>query len=509
MKTKFLLISILVLSSVALFSQEAESGRSNTATAAKVVPDIKKIPAETTVPFVSDKDEPGNFKDQLINDDLIVTGSVGVGFDMTIDYDFGYNTFVLKENNLRMLFDDTSSSGTFPSNDWAIELNSTVDGGENYFAIQDATAARYPFKIMAGARNNSLYISNNGKIGLGTAIPVLKLHLLNNDTPGMRLEQDGSGGWAPQTWDVAGNETNFFIRDATNGSQLPFRIQPGAPTSSLTIKSTGNVGIGTWAPEEILDVKGNIKLDRAIRFTPIIWDVASPAQKGDLYMDETDSLLKLYNGTEWLAWQQTQHLNFSNDTLSLSGSDSLIIFSSFMDNTDEQSLSINNNVLSISGSDATVDLSSLLDNTDQQTLSLTGTVLSISNGNQVDLAPILVDHQNQIDELKQSLKELQDMVIALGIKENPNTTKRASLDQNNPNPFTNYTAIDFNIDQDVQNAYILIYTEKGQLVEKIRLDKRGAGSYTYVNKEENSSILLYTLIADGVKIDTKKMMVAL
>ena len=34
---------------------------------------------------------------------------------------------------------------------------------------------------------------------------------------------------------MAGNETNFFIRDVTNGSKLPFRIRPGAPTSSIDV----------------------------------------------------------------------------------------------------------------------------------------------------------------------------------------------------------------------------------------------------------------------------------
>jgi len=505
MKKAFLLFSILSLYSLMLFSQENESGRTNTATAFKVIPEIKTIPIETAVTFVSDKDEPSKFKDQLIADDLIVTGSLGIGNDMVVDYNFGFNTIVLRENNLRMLFDDTSVAGTFPANDWGIELNSTANGGENYFAIQDATAWRYPFKIMASAPNNSLYIKANGDIGFGTPSPIAKLHLLDNDTPTVRLEQDGSSGWPPQTWDMAGNEANFFIRDVTHGSELPFRIQPGAPTSSLTIKSTGNVGLGTWEPEEILDVKGNIKLDSAIRFTPIN-RADSLAQVGDLYMDATDSLLKLYNGSEWLAWQQPQYLNLSNDTLSLSGSDSLVIFSTFLDNTDEQALSLSNNTLSISGSAATVDLSSFMDDTDtdEQTLSLSGTVLSISNGNQVDLAPILIDQQNQIDELKQSLLDLKDMLL-----EKMNGTKSASLFQNNPNPFTSYTAIDFNINKDVLNAFILIYTQNGQLVEKIKLDERGLGSYTYENKEHNAKMLLYTLIADGVKIDTKKMIIAL
>jgi hypothetical protein len=60
------------------------------------------------------------------------------------------------------------------------------------------------------------------------------------NTPGVRFAQSG-GPFGTQTWDVAGNEANFFIRDTTNGSTLPFRIRPGAPTSSIDISANGNV----------------------------------------------------------------------------------------------------------------------------------------------------------------------------------------------------------------------------------------------------------------------------
>ncbi|WP_315835051.1 hypothetical protein [Bradyrhizobium prioriisuperbiae] len=85
-------------------------------------------------------------------------------------------------------------------------------------------------------------------------MPVLKVHLNTSDTPGQRFEQNGNGGFTPQTWDVAGNEANFFVRDVTGGSRLPFRIRPGAPTSSIDINAGGDVGIGTSSPARKLDI---------------------------------------------------------------------------------------------------------------------------------------------------------------------------------------------------------------------------------------------------------------
>lgn len=196
-------------------------------------------------------------KDQVINDDLIVTFSSCIGNDCVNGENFGFDTLRLKENNLRLHFDDTSNSASFPSNDWRIIANDTSNGGLSYLAIEDSTAGRIPFRIEAGANANALYVEADGDIGIGTANPVVETHIVDGDTPTLRLEQDGSSGFTAQTWDVAGNETNFFIRDVTNGSKLPFRIRPGAPDSSIDIAASGNVGIGTSSPERALHVVEN------------------------------------------------------------------------------------------------------------------------------------------------------------------------------------------------------------------------------------------------------------
>ena len=101
-------------------------------------------------------------------------------------------------------------------------------------------------------------MDDGGRLGLGTSTPVVDVHIKSGNTPTLRLEQDGSSGFTPQTWDVAGNEANFFIRDATSGSTLPFRIFPGAPSNALNIEgSTGDIGIGTTSPGGALHVLGS------------------------------------------------------------------------------------------------------------------------------------------------------------------------------------------------------------------------------------------------------------
>jgi len=193
--------------------------------------------------------------DQVILDDLIVAGSLCAGFDCVNGESFGFDTLRLKENNLRITFVDTSASASFPTNDWQLTANDSSNGGAEKFSIDDLTGGKTPFTIEANAPSHSLYVDDGGRIGFGTSTPVVDLHLKDGDTPTLRLEQDGSSGFTPQTWDVAGNETNFFIRDATNGSTLPFKVFPGAPSNALTIESTGDVGVGTTSPDATLDVE--------------------------------------------------------------------------------------------------------------------------------------------------------------------------------------------------------------------------------------------------------------
>lgn len=186
--------------------------------------------------------------DNVIADDLIVQGSECIGFDCVDGESFGFDTLRLKENNLRIDFVDTSTSAGYPTTDWVLEANDTASGGANRFSIVDSTDSTTPFTIAGAAPTNAVYVASSGKVGFRNANPLLDLHITTGDTPAIRFEQANTSGFTAQTWDVAGNEANFFVRDLTGGSKLPFRIRPGAPTSSIDIAANGNVGVGTASP---------------------------------------------------------------------------------------------------------------------------------------------------------------------------------------------------------------------------------------------------------------------
>ena len=198
----------------------------------------------------------------LTGSDGTIRNSLCVGFDCLTSPTYSDTTILTMENNNRIKFDDTSVGG-FPANDWEIEANSSLSGGANYLGFNDCAsssqggcATDLVFAVEAGVRQSALYVESDGDVGIGTSNPVLDLHIQTTNTPGIRLEQTAAGGFSAQSWDIAGNESSFFIRDATNGSHLPFRIRPGAPSSSIDIAANGNVGIGTASPGTKLVLRG-------------------------------------------------------------------------------------------------------------------------------------------------------------------------------------------------------------------------------------------------------------
>lgn len=113
--------------------------------------------------------------DQVISDDLIVQGSFGpggggtcIGQDCADGEEFGFDTLVLKEEDTRIQFDDTSNSASFPNQDWwllANDLDGTING-ENYFGISDGNDPfGIDFRIDPG---DNIFHIHNDRIEVGT-----------------------------------------------------------------------------------------------------------------------------------------------------------------------------------------------------------------------------------------------------------------------------------------------------------------------------------------------------
>ena len=230
--------------------------------------------------------------DVVFPDDLIVQGSGCVGFDCVNNENFGFDTIRLKENNLRIKFEDTSV-GPFPTNDWQLTANDSASGGASKFSIEDITGAKMPFTITAGAATNSIFVDSTGRVGLRTATPVLDLHINTSNTPAHRLEQNNSGGFTAQTWDIAGNEANFFVRDVTGGSTPAVPHPARRADQHPRHFGHGDVGIGTASPETLqggLNLVGTIlQVRNSADHAQLALSAAGAGKVPDIKMENSDA----------------------------------------------------------------------------------------------------------------------------------------------------------------------------------------------------------------------------
>ncbi|MGK0525712.1 MAG: hypothetical protein ACI92N_003373 [Pseudomonadales bacterium] len=101
--------------------------------------------------------------DDVIIDDLIVQGSLCAGVDCVEDADFGFDTLKLQSANPQILFQDTSNSSSFPTEDWVVGV---TDGGsaiQSSFFIQNLTQGL-----------NALVISADGDVALGAGAEIVE-----------------------------------------------------------------------------------------------------------------------------------------------------------------------------------------------------------------------------------------------------------------------------------------------------------------------------------------------
>ena len=115
-----------------------------------------------------------------------------------------------------------------------------------------------------------------GAVGIGTVNPETNLEVINShDAAGTTLAQLGErAGLQLTNEDPAGNFASLRFRIDNNGadaliagfqegnqaSSLRFYTEGTTAASQMTIQSDGNVGLGTDAPTQKLDINGTARL---------------------------------------------------------------------------------------------------------------------------------------------------------------------------------------------------------------------------------------------------------
>lgn len=134
------------------------------------------------------------------------------------------------------------------------------------------------------------------------------------------------------------------------------------------------------------------------------------------------------------------------------------------------------------------------------------------------LTPYLVEaikeQQEIIGDLKEELEDLKKQFESEGLlKSSSISTNHNDLQveidntlyQNAPNPFSANTSIKYYLTKEVQTAMLNIYDMNGAQLKSIPLIQKGNGEFTISSGEFKSGMYMYSLIADGKVIDTKRM----
>lgn len=124
---------------------------------------------------------------------------------------------------------------------------------------------------------------------------------------------------------------------------------------------------------------------------------------------------------------------------------------------------------------------------------------------------------NKLDSLEEELKKLQIKLIECCDARFASDVLKSAVDkdlpharlyQNNPNPFWDRTVVDFELPLTrSSSASIMIMDLNGRLEATYPIKGRGRGSITIDGKQLVPGMYLYSLIIDGVEIETRRMII--
>lgn len=135
----------------------------------------------------------------------------------------------------------------------------------------------------------------------------------------------------------------------------------------------------------------------------------------------------------------------------------------------------------------------------------------------IGMIPLLVNAiaelNSQITELKAENEQLNQSVLNAhqpAVENAPSSQiagdlTRNALYQNNPNPFSTSTCIRMNLRNDVAQATVYIFDMQGNMLRSIPVNDRGNVTVTIEGSDLCAGMYIYSLVADGKEVDSKRM----
>jgi hypothetical protein len=132
-----------------------------------------------------------------------------------------------------------------------------------------------------------------------------------------------------------------------------------------------------------------------------------------------------------------------------------------------------------------------------------------------ELSKKIEDQELKLEEQRKEIEELKNFVQKLADNRNKELNQElmgnpsAYIAQNVPNPFSDYTSIEYFIPRNMQEAKITITNLEGKIVKSHIVAHTGKGIWNINNADLSEGNYIYSLWIDGVSIDAKRMQVLL
>lgn len=296
--------------------------------------------------------------------------------------------------------------------------------------------------------------------------------------------------------------------------------------AQIKISSTGNVGINNLSPTYNLDVLGNTQFKGTIRF-----QTTGCTYNDVLLFDNTGYLCKptIRPALDWSGHLGTASYRFGDVfahhvvtyNLTIDSDEKIKTNIKPLENTldkikkiksvsynlkDEYSKNPNETNTNITSKDEIGFLAQNLLETYPE-LVIKRDDIGHYTVNYIGMIPVLLDaikeQQVEIEELKLVVQK-----IASSSKVNiESSLGKAELFQNSPNPFNKETEIKFNLVSNFSESNIIIYDLNGKQIKKYSILNRDQKSINISSNELYPGMFYYSLVMDGVEINTKKMIV--
>ena len=102
--------------------------------------------------------------DEVILDNLVIDGSICVGLGCVADEEFGFDTIRLVSDNPQIRFQDTSTTASFPTQDWTMGMDDDASNASVLF-VKDAIADAFVLQMAS---------SPSGGVALGAGAELVE-----------------------------------------------------------------------------------------------------------------------------------------------------------------------------------------------------------------------------------------------------------------------------------------------------------------------------------------------